>query len=90
MADLSANAVLILQANAPAGQVSTDLEMGADFHFVVQQAAGMVAAQIDAPVATALIRMRAYAFASSRAFDDVAHDVVSRTLRFEPDGEVPI
>jgi GAF domain-containing protein len=82
MADVAAQAVMALQAGAPAGQLAAELEAGADFHFVVQQAAGMVAAQLSITVAAALIRLRAYAFGNDRVLDDVARDVVSRALRF--------
>jgi hypothetical protein len=83
MADIAAEAVLLLQANAPPGRVATELEIGADFHYVVHQASGMVAAQLDVSVGQALIRLRAYAFGNNRALADVARDVVDRVLRFD-------
>jgi len=82
MADVAAQAVLSLQAKASPGEVSSELEVGADFQYVVNQAAGMVAAQLDTTVGQALIRLRAHAFGSGRALTDVAKDVVTRTLRF--------
>jgi hypothetical protein len=83
MADVAAQAVLVLQADAPPGRLAGELMAGADFHYVVHQAAGMVAAQLDTPVAEALIRLRAYAFANDRPLTDVARDVVARSLRFD-------
>jgi GAF domain-containing protein len=83
MADVAAQAVLVLQADAPPGQLAVELEAGADFHYVVHQAAGMVAAQLEVSVGQALIRMRAYAFGRDRRLADVADDVVSRRLRFD-------
>jgi GAF domain-containing protein len=82
MADIAAQAVLLMQANASPGQLATELEAGADFRYVVHQAAGMVAAQLDVTVGHALIRLRAYAFGHERPLDEVARDVVARTLRF--------
>ena len=83
MADIAAQAVLVLQADAPAGQLAGELEVGSDFHYVVHQASGMVAVQLDTSVAQALIRLRAHAFGNDRKLADVAADVVSRTLRFD-------
>lgn len=83
MADVAAQAVLVLQAHAPAGMIAAELEAGADFHYVVHQASGMVAAQLETSVAHALIRLRAYAFGNGRPLRAVADDVVGRRLRFE-------
>lgn len=83
MADITAQAVLALQADAPPGKLAAALNASADFHYVVHQAAGMVAAQLDVSVAHALIRLRAYAFGNDRPLTDVAHDVVARELRFD-------
>lgn len=83
MADIAAQAVLVLQANAPPGKLAGELEAGADFHYVVHQASGMVAAQLDVSVGQALIRLRAYAFGHDRALAEVAKDVVVRKLRFD-------
>ena len=47
MADVAAQAVLVLQANAPPGKLAAELEAGADFQYVVHQASGMVAAQLE-------------------------------------------
>jgi GAF domain-containing protein len=51
----------------------------------IHQATGMVLAQLGVSVTDALARMRAYAFAEQRLLGDVAHDVVSRRLRFTRD-----
>jgi hypothetical protein len=83
MAEVAAHALLLLQADAPPGTVAAELEAGADFQYVVHQAAGMVAAQLDVTVGTALIRLRAYAFGHDRPLADVARDVVARKLRFD-------
>lgn len=83
MADVAAETVLLLQANAPPGELSRELEAGGDFQYVVHQASGMIAAQLDLSVSLALIRLRAYAFGNERPLVDVARDVVGRVLRFD-------
>lgn len=84
LADLAAETILLLQANATPGQLAVELERGADFHFVVHQASGMVAAQLDTNVIDALVRLRAHSFANDTPLADVARAVVDRTLRFAP------
>ena len=83
MADVAAEAVLLLQAEAPVGEIAAELDAGGDFQHVVHQAAGMVSVQLDVTVGQALIRLRAYAFGNDRPLTQVARDVVSRTLRFD-------
>ena len=83
MADIATRAVLVMQSNAPLGQIAVELEKGADFEFVVHQASGMVAAQLEVSVGQALIRLRGYAFGNARPLRDVAEDVVARRLRFD-------
>jgi GAF domain-containing protein len=83
VADVAAQAILLVQADAPPGQVAAELEANADFQDVVHQAAGMVSAQLDTTVTVALIRLRAHAFGNDRSLADVAADVVARTLRFD-------
>jgi GAF domain-containing protein len=88
MANVAAEAVLMLQAEASPGEVAAELDAAADFKYVVHQATGMVAAQLEASVTDALVRLRAYSFANQRALADVAHDVVTRRLRFgDVDGD---
>ena len=88
VADVAARAILMMQADAVPGTLGADLEAGADFRFVVHQAAGMVAVQVGIPVADALVQLRARAFSSDRPVADVAADVIDRRLRFGPgDGD---
>ena len=82
MADVAAQAVLVMQSNAPTGQLASELEAGSDFQYVVHQAAGMVAAQLDVGVTQALVRLRAHAFGNDVSLIEVAKAVVDRTLRF--------
>ncbi len=81
MAGIVARSVLALQADASPGALAAELEEGADFHYVVHQAAGMVAAQLEVSVGQALVRLRAYAFGNGRPLTDVAKDVVERALQ---------
>ncbi len=83
MADVAAQAVLILQAHAPPGELAAELEANADFQYSVHQASGMVAAQLDISVTHALIRLRAHAYGNDRTLTDVAADVIAGSLRFD-------
>ena len=82
-ADISAEAVLIMQAKESVGVLAAELEQGSNFQYVVHQAAGMVSAQLEVSIAEALVRLRAYAFAHQRLLGQVAADVVGRDLRFD-------
>ncbi len=89
LADIVTHAVLLLQADAPPGQLAIELEQGADLQLVVHQATGMVSAQLGISVGQALIRLRAHAFGNGRPLHDVVEDVITRTLVFdEAHGEV--
>jgi hypothetical protein len=81
VADVAARWVLETQAGAPLDAVAEELEISADFHPVVHNAAGMVSVQEGISVTEALIRLRALAFSHDRLLADVARDVVDRKLR---------
>jgi hypothetical protein len=81
LADVTANWVLDAQAGAPAGVVAERLEAGADFHFAVHNAAGIVSVQEGISVTEALIRLRAFAYGNDRLLADVAQDVIAHRLR---------
>jgi len=83
MADVTARWVLEVQAGAPPDAIASELEVGADFHFAVHNAAGIVSVQLGISVTDALIRLRAYAFTSNRLVADVAQDVIAHRLRLE-------
>jgi len=85
MADIAAQALLIMQANAPPGVLAAELETGSNFQHVVHQASGMVAVQLQVSLAQAMIRLRGYAFGNNRSLADVADDVVKRRARFQHD-----
>jgi hypothetical protein len=82
VAEVIAHWVLDVQAEAPPGALAEELELGADLHLVVQNAAGAVSVQLGVSITEALIGLRAYAFANDRRLRDVAEDVVTRRLRF--------
>ena len=83
MADVAARAILDLQAEATPGALATELASSARMRSVVHQASGMVSVQLDLSVKDALVRLRAYSYAEARPIDEVAKDVVDRTLRFQ-------
>ena len=65
----------------PAGQ-SPDL---AAHHAQIAQATGMLTEQLGVDITEAFARLRAYAYAQDRRLSDVAHDIVTRRLRLDPD-----
>ena len=81
VADVTARWVLEAQAGAPPGAVAKEVESGADFHFAVHNAAGVVSVQEDVSVTEALIRLRAFAFSNNRPLTDVARDIIAHTIR---------
>lgn len=83
LAELIATWVLDRQGAAAPGSLAPSLETGADFHFVVHNAAGMISAQLGIGIAEALVRLRAHAFGQDRLVSEVARDVVERRIRFE-------
>jgi hypothetical protein len=80
VAEVAARWVLEAQAGAPLDAVAEELEAGADFHFAVHNAAGIVSVQEGISVTEALIRLRAYAFSSDRLLAEVAEDARSTGL----------
>jgi len=83
MADVAARWVLGSQADAPPGALAAELESGADFHYIVHNAAGKLSVQAGVSVTEALIRLRAHAFSTARPLRSVAEGVVAGTLRIE-------
>jgi hypothetical protein len=83
MADVAARWVLEAQAGAPSGALAAALEIGADFHFAVHNAAGMVSVQLGISVTEALIRLRAFSFRHDLLLADVAQDIIARRLRLD-------
>ena len=91
LAEVCAQAVLVVQSTAQTGLLAAELESGSDFQYIVHQASGMVAAQLGVSVGHALIRLRGHAFGNEHRLVDVARDVVDRILRFDPtEDDTPI
>lgn len=86
MADIATRTVLVLQAEAPPGQLATSLEAGADLQLLVHQASGMVAAQLGITVGQALVCLKAKAFGTEHPLEQVVAAVIARTLRFDGAG----
>lgn len=70
-----------LSGAAPASQ-SPDL---AAHHAEIAQATGMITEQLGVGITEAFARLRAYAYAQDRRLSDIAHDIVTRRLRLDPD-----
>jgi hypothetical protein len=74
---------LLLDTGSPS---STRIPESASLqHPEVHQATGMISVQLGLSVALALVRLRAYAYVHDRRLRDVARDVVTRRLRFNPE-----
>ena len=86
LAEVAARWVLEAQAGAAPDTVAEALEVGADFHFLVHNAAGMVSVQLGVTVTEALIRLRGYAFGHDRLLAEVAGDIVARRVRLDDPG----
>jgi len=80
-ADAATTVLLHLQSHARAGEAVAVLEDRTEVH----QATGMVSAQAGVDLASALLLLRARAFATERPVLDVARDVLSRLVRFDPE-----
>ena len=70
-----------LSGAAPASQ-SPDL---AAHHAEIYQATGMLTEQLGVSISVAFARLRAYAYAQDKRLSEVAHDIVTRRLRLDPD-----
>jgi hypothetical protein len=55
----------------------------------VHQATGMISVQLNSDLTTAFLRLRAHAYLTGRRLSQVANDVVTRRLRFDPDTDIP-
>ncbi|MEQ8833970.1 MAG: GAF and ANTAR domain-containing protein [Miltoncostaeaceae bacterium] len=83
LANMVANIILSMQAEASAGSLSPDLDGLVGHRSEVHQASGMVSVQLGVGVGEALVRLRAHAYATDRPLAEVAADVVARRLRFD-------
>lgn len=85
LAQIITETVLSLQDAAPAGVLASGLEEAVAYRAEIHQASGMAAIQLQIPVAEALVRIRAHAFAHSQPVGVVAADIVGRRLRLADD-----
>lgn len=85
-----ADAVLVLALDSRGGvtpELANSGESGlTEWRAEVHQATGMVSVQLGIDVTEALVRLRAYAYLHDRRLADVAASVVTRRLRFHPNG----
>ncbi|MGH9086420.1 MAG: ANTAR domain-containing protein [Acidimicrobiales bacterium] len=80
---IATHLLLELERDLPPGSLPDRLEDVLDHRASVHQATGMIAAQIDADVATALSHLRAFAWSRDLSVADVAAQVIARQLRFD-------
>ena len=57
-------------------------------HAEIAQATGMLTEQLGVSISVAFARLRAYSYAQERRLSEVAHDIVTRRLRLDPDPPV--
>jgi hypothetical protein len=86
---VAARTLLTLQADAPVGALSPQIEAESNLRLIVHQASGMVSVQLGVSVADALVRLRAYAVAHDLLIDDVATRIIDRRLRFDDETRGP-
>ena len=83
-ADAATALLLRLQAQpSPEGSVLGDIEVVED-RAEVHQATGMISVQAGVEMAEALVRLRARAYATDRPIVNVARDVLTGTVTFDP------
>lgn len=75
--------VLAMQADAIPGSLPTRIGDLSGDRAAIEQATGMVSAQLTVPVAEAARRLRDHAAKHDRPLVEVAHDVVARVLRLD-------
>jgi hypothetical protein len=85
-ADVAVQALVDGQAHAPEGHLGDGLDQVLDSQVGLYQAQGMVMVDLGVPIADALVRLRAYAYAAGRPLHAVARDVVEGRLRLNRDG----
>ena len=85
MASLVSETVLSMQDIAPPGELAGGLQAVVAYRAEIHQASGMVSIQLKIPVAEALVRIRAHAFAIGSPVGAVAADIVARRLRLTDD-----
>ena len=85
LTDATVAALLDQHEQAGGGAGRADLDEAIDDRAELFQAQGMVMVQLGVSIGEAMARIRAYAYAQNRRLSEVAHDVVARRLRFDPE-----
>ena len=75
----------MLDGQLSPGSMDNLLHGAVDNRYEVYQAQGMIMVQLGVPLADAMVRIRAYAYAHNRRLNDVAADIVAGKLVLEPD-----
>ena len=83
--DLAVRTLLDAQDDAVPGSAADGFDEAIEHSAELFQAQGMVMVQLGVSLAEALVRIRAHTYAENRRLNDVAHDIVARRLRFDPD-----
>jgi hypothetical protein len=84
-AEAATSVLLHLQAETRPGSGDGALVSMVDDRAEVHQATGMVSVQSATGLGEALVLLRAHAYAAERPMLDVARDVLTRKLRFDPE-----
>ena len=84
-ADVTMTALLDEHEDPATTRLGDGLAEAVEHRAELFQAQGMVMVQLGVPIAEALTRIRAYAYAHGRRLDEVAHDVLDRRLQFDRD-----
>ncbi len=87
MSEVLTETILGLQQVAPPGELAAGLEEAVKYRAQVHQATGMVSIQLGVPIAEALARIRAHAYATAQPVSDVAASIVSLRLRLTDNHE---
>ena len=84
LAAIATREVLALQAEGQPGTLPAKIADLSGDRAAIEQATGMAAAQLNGTIVEGASRLRQIAQDLGRPLAEVAHDVVSRTLRVEP------
>lgn len=82
LAAMATREVLALHSESPVGSLTERVADLSGDRTAIEQATGMVAAQIDGTVVEAGRRLRAFAAEVDRPLPELAYEVVGRTIRF--------
>lgn len=83
LAAMATREVLDLQASAPSGSLPAQIGDLSGDRVAIEQATGMVAAQLNSTTLEAGQRLREVAAQQGAALADVAHEIIARTLRLD-------